>query len=86
MFKIEFSNTAARELEKIAKIDAKLYSRLIAAVEILKTDPYKGNALKGKLLGSYSLRVGSYRVIYVIHKDRLIIYIIDAGQRKEIYR
>ncbi len=86
MFKIEFSNTAARELEKIAKIDAKLYSRLITCVEILKADPYRGKSLKGKLLGSYSLRVGSYRVIYAIHKDRLIIYIIDVGQRKEIYR
>jgi len=86
MFKIEFSDTAARELVKIAKIDAKLCSRLIAAIEPLKTDPYKGKSLKGKLLGSYSLRIGNYRVIYTIHKHRLIIYIIDVGQRKEIYR
>lgn len=86
MFKIEFSSVAAKELEKIAKIDAKLYSRLIASVETLKIDPYKGKSLKGKLLGDYSLRVGNYRVIYIIYKNRLIIYIIDVGQRKEIYR
>ncbi len=86
MLKIEFSDTAAKELEKISKIDAKLCSRLICAIESLKTDSYKGKSLKGRLLGSYSLRVGSYRVIYAIHKDRLIIYIIDVGQRKEIYR
>ena len=86
MFKIEFSGTAAKELEKISKIDAKLCSRLVCAIKSLETDPYKGKSLKGRLLGSYSLRVGNYRIIYAIHKDRLIIYIIDVGQRKEIYR
>jgi len=86
MFEIEFSHTTARELEKIAKIDRKLYTRLVAAIEVLKTFPYAGKSLKGRLAGSYSLRVGSYRVIYTIQKNRLIIYIIDVGQRKEIYR
>ncbi len=86
MHRIEFSNLAAKELEKIYRIDKKLYSRLIAAIETLKTGPYRGKRLKGKLAGDYSLRVSDYRIIYTLHKNTLVIYIIDLGHRKEIYR
>lgn len=86
MHKIEFSYLAAKLLEKIYKADKKLYSRLITAIEILKTSPYQGKRLKGKLAGDYSLRVSDYRVIYTVCKDKLIVYIIDLGHRKEIYR
>ncbi|MFH1202241.1 MAG: type II toxin-antitoxin system RelE/ParE family toxin [Candidatus Omnitrophota bacterium] len=86
MFKIEFSRLAAGALEKIFRIDKKLYSRLITVIETLKTDPYQGKRLQGKLSGDYSLRVGDYRIIYTIHKNTLIIYIIDLGHRREIYR
>jgi mRNA interferase RelE/StbE len=86
MHRIEFSNLAAKELEKIYRIDKKLYSHLIAAIEPLKNNPYLGKCLKGNLRGDYSLRVGNYRVIYTIHKSKLIIYIIDLGYRKDIYR
>ena len=86
MHKIEFSHLAAKEFEKIYTTDKKLYSRLITAIETLKIKPYQGKHLKGKLVGDCSLRVGEYRVIYTVHKDKLIVYIIDLGHRKEIYR
>lgn len=86
MHRIEFSDLAAKELEKIYKIDKKLYFHLIAAIEPLKKNPYQGKHLKGKLSGDYSLRVGNYRIIYTIHKSKLVVYIIDLGHRKNIYR
>lgn len=86
MYKIEFSNLAFKVLEKIYRIDKKLYSRLICAVEALKTDPYLGKPLKGKLAGDYSLRVSDYCIIYTLDKSVLTVYIIDLGHRKEIYK
>lgn len=86
MYKIEFSNIAFQELERIYKTEKRLYFRLIAAIETVQTDPYQGKKLKGKLKEDYSLRVGEYRIIYTIRKDRLIVYIIDIGHRREIYR
>ena len=86
MRKIEFSHLASKEIEKIYRADRKLYSRLLTAIETLRADQYQGKRLKGRLCGDYSLRVGDYRVIYTIHKDELIVYIIDLGHRKEIYR
>ena len=86
MHRIEFSNLAANELEKIYKANKKLYSRFITAIEALKTMPYQGKRLKGKLAGDYSLRVADYRIIYTVRKNTLVVYIIDLGHRKEIYR
>ena len=86
MYKIEFANSAAKELTKIARADAKLYSRLITIIQTLQTDPYQGKKLKGPLKDNFSLRVGNYRILYAIYKEKLIIYIIDLGHRKEIYR
>lgn len=35
--------------------------------------------------GKYRLRVGSYRIIYTVDHGQLIVYIIDAGNRGQIY-
>lgn len=43
--------------------------------------------LKGKKnKGLYRLRVGEYRVIYTVDNGRLIVYVVDAGNRGEIYK
>ena len=76
MYKIELANSAAKELEKIYLADQKLYSRLIAVIESLPSDPFQGKKLKGQLKGDFSIRVGHYRIIYSVHKEKLIIYII----------
>lgn len=34
----------------------------------------------------YRLRVGEYRVIYTIDNGNLIVYVIDAGNRGQIYK
>ena len=42
--------------------------------------------LKGrKNKGLYRLRVGEYRIIYTIDNGKLIICVIDAGNRGQIY-
>jgi len=86
MYRIEFSHQAAKELENVYKTGKKLYSRFIVVIKTLETNPYQGKRLKGKLTGDYSLRVGDYRIIYTINENQLIIYIIDLGHRREIYK
>lgn len=34
----------------------------------------------------YRLRVGSFRVIYSIEHEKIIIYVVAIGHRREIYQ
>ena len=124
MYRVEFSNLAAKELEKIHKADRFLYGRLVSAIQSLQTNPFQGKKLfffapqiernvaskqysaprgiiaakptrdsflkrsriKGPFRGDYSQRVGNYRIIYTVRKTKLVVYIIDLGHRKEIYK
>ena len=86
MFRIEFASSAGKELERIYKRDRSLYRRLLSSIEPLKHNPYLGKKLKGVLQNDYSLRVGSYRILYVVFKEKLLVTIIDLGHRKDIYR
>ena len=48
--------------------------------------PYEGKALKAKLEGLYSYRVGDYRIIYAVTKSHSIVQIIKVMHRREVYR
>lgn len=85
MFRVELSPSTARDLVAIKHREPTLYRRLAAAIDSLANDPYQGKKLKGKLTGNYSLRVGTHRIIYRVLKDRLLIWVVDLGHRREIY-
>lgn len=36
--------------------------------------------------GVFRLRVGDYRVLYEIHDDVLIVLVVMAGHRRDVYR
>lgn len=57
--------------------------RVVAAIERLP-DGEDIKKLKGRdnLL---RLRVGQYRIIYTVDNGELIVYVIDAGNRGQIY-
>ena len=86
MYKIELSKNVEKVLTDVFKADRKLYGRLINVIEALSENPFVGKKLKGPLKGDYSLRVGSYRIIYCVSNKKLIVYIIDLGHRREIYK
>ena len=86
MYSIRFARSAASQLEKIARIDSKLYLRLNACIDSLKINPYQGKRLNGRFMGDFSLRVGDYRIIYKIERWCLVVIIIDLGHRREVYR
>lgn len=70
----------------MAKREPEIFRRIFHALDYLEKNPHLGKALKGELKGLYSYRVGSYRVIYRIYREKLLIIVIDIGHRREIYR
>lgn len=57
--------------------------RILEAVHALP-DEGDRKQLKGHK-GLYRLRVGNYRIIYTVDNGRLIVCIVDAGNRGQIY-
>ncbi len=58
-------------------------------IDKLVENPYRNDLDIKKLKGqkdSYRLRIGNYRFLYKIEKDVLIIFMFDAGHRKDIYK
>ncbi|MCK5536855.1 MAG: type II toxin-antitoxin system RelE/ParE family toxin [Bacteroidales bacterium] len=64
--------------------------QIISKFELLKQNPYPNQELDIKIIQGYEnlyrLRVGKYRFIYKIQNDELIIFILKAGSRGDIYK
>jgi len=74
-----------RRFEKnFNKLDDKTQARIKDAVLKLKDEPELGKSLTGDLAGEYSLRVGTYRILYVIQGDDVIVETVR--HRKDVYR
>jgi len=59
---------------------------LDSAIRALEINPYAGKPLKGELAGKWSLRVGDYRIIYVIDEKQKIVILYNAKHRKAVYK
>ncbi|MBI3291960.1 MAG: type II toxin-antitoxin system RelE/ParE family toxin [Elusimicrobia bacterium] len=86
MYRIELSQSAAKELSKVFRSDRTLYQRFLHAFETLSRDPSLGKPLHGKLQGLRSYRMGNYRILYEVRHSHLMIVVVELGHRREIYR
>ena len=62
--------------------------RIDARILSLADNPRPSGALplKGGGKGLWRMRVGDYRVLYQIQDDRLIVIVVDVGNRRDVYR
>ena len=80
---VKFKKSVFKELEKLTIDDRKL---VLSKIEIdLLKNPYLGQRLKGRYAGLWRLRSGSYRIIYEIKQDILVILILRISHRKDAY-
>ena len=67
-------------------LDKPVRGRIGEAVDALAADPRPAAA---KMItgahGVLRIRVGDYRVVYTIDEGELIVLVLDAGHRSEIY-
>lgn len=82
-YSLRIKASARRELGRISKPER---VRIIQAIEELPDNPFKGTTLKGELTGLRRIRVGTYRIIYEIQNDALVILVVRVAHRKEAYR
>jgi len=85
MYTTDIKRDAAKALRRMP---GKIAALIVSRIEHLAQDPMaKDNNVKA-LEGheDYRLRVGDYRVLYVLDHDRRILTVTEIGHRKDIYR
>lgn len=67
------------------RLPKNIQPKVEAALQKIHSNPLAGRKLEGELKGEFSLRVGTYRIIYFLDKDKNI-WIEAVRHRKEAYR
>lgn len=81
--KVILLKSAQKELDKLPNETA---LRIGTKIHLLKDNPY---GLGSEKLGGnkgYRIRVGNYRVVYTVDKQKKIIFIVRIGHRRDVYR
>jgi mRNA interferase RelE/StbE len=84
IYQIHLSPAAQRQLKKLS---ASVQRLIFKQLDSLKHNP-RPNGIK-KLVGMdnlYRVRVGDYRIIYMIEDKKLSLLIVKVGDRKDVYR
>ena len=84
MYEIDFKPAALRELGKLARrITRSDWTRLEQAIDDLRTDPRPRGLVELSGADFYRIRVGDYRVIYVINDEERSLTITKVARRTE---
>ena len=74
-------------IEDLKKIDRQKQQKIIERVKdyLSKDSLGLGKPLKGIFKGLYRYRYGSYRIIYAIDRESVIILILRVDDRRDVY-
>lgn len=72
-------------LRALKRIDRQDQARIRGAIALLAVDPRPpgAKALRGR--EGLRIRVGNYRIIYLVHDDRLLVVVVTLGHRRDVY-
>ena len=75
-----------KSFKKLDRQSQKLIKNWMEGNLIACQDPrFSGKPLTGNFKGVWRYRIGSYRLLTKIDDDKLIIFAIDVGHRRNIY-
>lgn len=81
-YKIEFKKSAAKEIKSLPD---KYLKKVLDKISSLSQTPRPSDCKKLTGRNEYRLRVGVYRIIYMIEDDKLVILVIKVVHRKNVY-
>jgi mRNA interferase RelE/StbE len=82
-YSVEVPARVAKALRKIPKKDAKA---IIATLESFETNPRPPGAIRLTDRDEWRLRVGNYRILYLIEDKKLLVVVVRIQDRKDVYR
>ena len=83
-YKVSIKRSAVEEIETIPQ--KKERQRIIRRIGQLAEDPRPPGSKKLSGNDKYRVRQGSYRIVYSIEANELIVVVVKVGHRKDVYR
>lgn len=84
-YHIEIETRAAQTLVRLAQGDRVSAKRIDSAIKSLAEDPRPGKATKLVGADAWRVRVGDYRVIYLIDDVVTVVTVTKIGHRRDVY-
>ena len=84
LYRVEVARKAVKTIRQLPRSDQQ---RIRAALDLLAGEPRPPGCIA--LAGEdavYRVRVGVYRILYEVFDDRLVIYVVRVGHRRDVYR
>lgn len=82
-YKLQFRKSVTKDLRSIPGKDVK---RILKKFRSLSVDPRGQGSLKLSDQNRYRVRLGSYRIVYEIDDDILVVLIVKAARGSDVYR
>ena len=82
-YELRIKPSVAKDLRGIPKAEIR---RILGRIEALRDDP-RGPGCEKLVGGSelYRVRQGTYRIVYTIHDERVVVEVIRVGHRSDVY-
>jgi mRNA interferase RelE/StbE len=82
-YKISLKRSAEKELDALPP---RIHDKIIKALLALQTNPYPPKVKKLQGRKGARIRVGNYRVLYLVREADKEIEIFSVANRKDVYR
>ncbi len=82
-YSIELVGSIRKDLRRIAK---KEVPKILKTIQGLADNPRPISSKKLTNEELYRIRIGNYRILYEIYDDRLVVLVVKAGHRKDVYK
>ena len=83
---VSFLPSAEKQFLKLDKTIQRRIQKYILELQELRDPRVRGKALVGNLEGLWRYRVGDYRIVCKIMDQQLVIFVVEIGHRREIYK
>ena len=82
-YRIFIKKSAAKEIERIEKTDR---IRIVEKIRSLSSDPRPSGSKKLSGQEKFRIRQGTYRILYQVIDDQLIVNVVRVGNRRDVYK
>ena len=83
-YELRIKKSAAKELEAVSgKADRQ---HLVQQIQSLANNPRPPGCKKLSGSNKFRIRQGNYRIVYSVEDNKLVVYVVKIGDRKDVYK